>query len=411
MKHCNRFAMVVCAVLSLAVGINAGAQDNTRPTIRFSKRQLFVHPHEGCAVADLNRDGHQDIVSSPYIFYGPDFVPQAFRANHLSTDYISANSDMVHDVDRDGLPDIIIGAWGEEGMLWYKNPGNPPPLRGKTWGTQLHWQEATLATTRGKMEIYALHDYDGDGVPEVHTCCYVASAPLEVWRFATTADGTPSLEPFVLGRQGGGHGVAWGDVNGDGRDDVLSEIGWYERPPGDPFAGPWTLHPETDLRQWHPSCPFAAKDLNDDGRLDILFGRAHDYGLYWWEQLEPEADGTTRWKHHVIDESWSQVHTLALADLDDDGVEELITGKCIWAHNGNDPGAEEPPALYYYTWDRETSSFARQTIAGPGEGIALGRQIAVDDLNGDGRPDIVAPAENGLWILINEGNKRVGSKE
>ena len=105
----------------------------------------------------------------------------------------------------------------------------------------------------------------------------------------------------------------------------------------------------------------------------------------------------------MIDESWSQVHTLALADLDDDGVEELITGKCIWAHNGNDPGAEEPPVLYYYTWDRETSSFTRHTIAGPGEGIALGRQIAVGDLNGDGRPDIVAPAENGLWIFFNEG--------
>jgi hypothetical protein len=153
----------------------------------------------------------------------------------------------------------------------------------------------------------------------------------------------------------------------------------------------------------HPSCPFVVKDLNRDGRLDIIFGRGHNYSLYWWEQLAPKDDGTTQWKQHVIDESWSQAHCLALADLDGDKQEELIAGKCIWAHNAGDPGAAEPPAIYYYKWDRAALKFTRHNIAAPGEGIALGRQFSVVDLNGDGRPDILAPSKHSFWVLFNEG--------
>ena len=57
----------------------------------------------------------------------------------------------------------------------------------------------------------------------------------------------PAVKPFVLGREGGGHGFAFGDVNGDGREDVLCEIGWYERPEGDPFATLVEVPSETDL--------------------------------------------------------------------------------------------------------------------------------------------------------------------
>jgi len=48
-------------------------------------------------------------------------------------------------------------------------------------------------------------------------------------------------------------------------------------------------------------------------------------------------------------------------------------------------------------------AFTRHTIAAPGEGIALGRQLSVVDLDGDGRRDIVAPSELGLWLFLNQG--------
>ncbi len=374
-------------------------------SLRWTKRQLFIAPHENATVADVNKDGKLDIVYGPYWFAGPNFVPRPYRANHMAKEYHFNDSDWVYDVDQDGWPDIISPGWEKDGIYWYKNPGNGPAERKAPWEMHDAWQEFQLTPHRGHMEMVWLHDFDGDGIPELHGACYDREAPLEIWRFARDAQGKPILKPFVLGADGGGHGIAYGDVNGDGREDVLCEIGWYERPAGDIWAKPWKFHPETDLRALHPSCPFVVKDLNKDGRLDIIFGRAHDVGLYWWEQLPPKADGTTQWKQHVIDGSWSQAHALALADLDGDGQEELVAGKCIWAHNGGDPGAADPTVVYYYKWDAKRAAFDRHTIAAAGEGIALGRQFAVADVNGDGRPDIVAPSKHSLWLLINEGLK------
>lgn len=373
--------------------------------LRWSKRQLLTSPHENATVADLNRDGHVDIVSGSFIFDGPHFVPRMYRPNHLATDYLHENSVHTHDVDGDGWLDIIAGGWKEDGIWWYKNPGDSAAARKKEWEMHTPWTPRQLTKTRGTMEMFALHDYDGDGVPELHSANYRRQHPLEVFRFTQSAEGVIALTPFVLGREGGGHGMAFGDVNGDGREDVLCEIGWYERPAGDPWAGPWEFHPETDLLKMHPSCPFVVKDLNGDGRLDIIFGRGHNVGLYWREQLAPKSDGTTQWQQHTIDETWSQAHALVLADLDGDGEEELVAGKCLWAHDGGDPGAAEPPAIYYYKWHRAERTFTRHTIAAPGEGIALNRQFAVVDLNKDGRPDLVAPSKRALWVLFNEGPK------
>ncbi len=374
---------------------------DTTKSVRWVKKHLMVNPYESAAVADLNRDGHLDIVYGAYWFAGPDFVPQTFRPNHLAKEYLHANSDHIYDVDHDGWPDVIAGGWGEDGIYWFKNPGNSAAERGKPWEMHQGWEAHLLAKTRGTMEMFALHDFDGDGVPELYSANYRKEQPLEIWRFAKDADGNTILKPFVLGAEGGGHGFAFGDVNNDGREDVLTEVGWYERPAGDPFAHAWKLHPETALP--HQSCPFVVKDLNGDGRLDIIFGRGHNVGLYWWEQLPPKPDGTTVWRQHVIDESWSQAHAIALADIDGDGEEELIAGKCIWAHDGGDPGAGEPPAIHYYKWNKATSTFTRHTIAAPGENIALGRQFAVVDLNGDGRLDLVLPSKLGLWVFFNDG--------
>jgi hypothetical protein len=390
---------------SLLLGLggckSGGGKGQAGKSLTWTKRHLFVNPYESSTVADFNKDGHQDVTYGAYIFWGPSFVPQTFRPNHVAKEYMRANSDHPWDVDKDGWLDIIAGGWGEDGIYWYKNPGTKPKDTGKPWEMHLPWEPHLLAKTRGTMEMFALHDYDGDGVPELHSANYRKANPLEVWRLGTSTEGQPMMTPFVLGAEGGGHGFAFGDVNGDGREDVLTEIGWYERPAGDPFAAPWKLHPETALP--HPSCPFVVKDLNGDGRLDIIFGRGHDRGLFWWEQQAPQADGTTVWKKHVIDESWTQAHALKLVDLDGDGADELVAGKCIWAHNGGDPGAADPPAVYYYTWDRAALKFTRHTIAAPGENIALGRQYSVVDVNKDGRPDITASSKIGFWLLLNEG--------
>jgi len=369
--------------------------------LRFSKRRLMVNQNEGCAVADVNRDGKPDIIAGTHWYAAPDFLPRPVRdipqvsLGFAPDDFYANNGDHAYDVDGDGWIDVISGGWTESELYWYKNPGKEGLAKGWKWEPRL------LVDARAQNEAFHLLDLDGDGVPEIVVHCWVQKDPLVAWKLAKTPDGQPTVSRIVLGEGGSGHGYAVGDVNGDGRDDILCAVGWYKHPAGDPLAKPWKLHPETALRT--ASSPFVVVDVDRDGRNDIVWGRGHDYGVYWWEQGEPKPDGTTTWTEHLIDKSWSQAHSMAWADLDGDGHGELITGKRVRGHGGRDPGADEPACLYYYAWDAPAEKFVRHPIGAPGEGVGTGMQICVADLTGDGRPDVAVAGKTGTYLMVNQG--------
>jgi hypothetical protein len=380
-------------VLSYWLPLAARAADGT---VSFSQRCLLISPNEGCDVADVNRDGKPDIIAGTHWFANPDFVPRPLREiSEFQEDYLANNGDHAYDVDGDGWIDVISGSWLEPEIYWYKNPGKTALEKG------LKWKQFLLKKTRAQNEAFDVRDLDGDGTPELIVNCWVQEDPLVAWRLSKTPSGEPTIERIVLGEKGCGHGYAAGDVNGDGREDLLCGAGWYERPEGDVFARPWKFHPETAAPD--ASCPFLVVDLTGDGRNDIIWGKAHDYGLYWREQGRPRPDGTTTWTQHLIDRSWSQPHALVWHDLDGDGREELITGKRVRGHAGNDPGGKEPACVYYYTWDRDARKFTRHTISPPGSKVGIGMQIRIADINADTRPDIVVSGKTGTWLLLNEG--------
>lgn len=367
--------------------------------VRFSKKLLCVDPNEGCDVGDIDRDGRLDIIAGGFWYAAPDFVPRPVRnLEKRENGFVHNNSEHLYDVDGDGLLDVIVGTARRPEIYWHKNPGG----EALTLGHQ--WDRFPLAESNGTNELYMLRDLDGDSVPELLVASWVKKDPLRLWRLVKDEQGRPTGALFVLGKEGGGHGLAFGDINGDGLEDIATEIGWYERPQGNIFDAPWKFH--DDLVLPHPSVPFILADVDGDSRIDVLYGLAHGYGVFWKKQLAPKEDGTRQWQEFLIDDTWEGAHAAIWEDIDNDGAKELIIGKRWRSHAGRDKGDSDPAVIFYYKWNKRFRRFERYAIADEKDNIGVGLLFRVVDINGDGWKDIVTAGKTGTFLLLNQGFTR-----
>ncbi len=343
--------------------------------------------YEACAAFDVNNDGAIDIVSGEYWFEGPEFT-KAHKICDIrrEVDYYDDFSDYPMDVNGDGYLDIVTGAWWGESLAWRENPKGQP----------VEWTTHVIAKT-GNIERPCFYDIDGDGDVEV----IPNTKGVSIFKLVRDANGngTGEFTETKILPEGAGHGIGFGDVNGDGHADIVLSWGWLESPEN-PYEGKWSEHRVFDFGM--ASCPMIVMDVNKDGMNDIIVGQGHNYGLDWWEQAV-DADGKQAWTKHAIEPNRSQFHDMMLADIDNDGEPELITGKRYRAHNGHDPGSADPLGLYYY--EINGGDFVRNTIDyGPsGQASGAGIYLWVQDVNGDGWKDIVAPGKEGLYLFRNLG--------
>jgi hypothetical protein len=359
------------------------------PPIQFEKVLIADERYESAGAFDVNNDGVLDIVSGAWWYPGPDFTRKCpIGPVRAEGEYFDDFSTIPMDCNGDGYLDFITGGWWGNTIRWRENPKGDPAKK---------WDEHVIAEV-GNVETTRAWDIDGDGRPEIVP--NTPGRPVRAYKLVTDARGrgTGRFSEHVLWDGKQGHGFGFGDLNGDGRGDLVLAKGWLEAPLR-PLEGPWTLHEEFDLGS--ASCPVIVADVNGDGLPDLIVGQAHGYGLDWYEQrLE---GGKRRWIKHPIDPFNSQYHDLIWTDLDGDGRPELVTGKRYRAHCGKDPGADDPVGLYYFKWTGET--FSKQVIDyGParvGKGCGIHFQVA--DMDGDGRPDIVAPGKDGLYLFRNLG--------
>ncbi|TCK83148.1 FG-GAP repeat domain-containing protein [Albibacterium bauzanense] len=355
--------------------------------LHFTKMKVSSETYESVGVFDVNGDGHPDLISGAFWYQGPKFIERHLitevkRVGEYWDDFLT----IPLDVNGDGKMDVITGGWFGATLYWLENPG--------TNGT---WKQHIIDET-GNIETAHGWDIDGDGIMEIFP--NNPGKPLKYYKLNKDAEGkgTGLFTKFEVAETQG-HGLGFGDVNGDSRSDIIVNNGWLEAPSDS--KGKWSLHQEFDFGD--ASVPILVVDVNNDDLNDLIVGQAHSYGLDWYEQ-KVDQEGKRSWIKHPIDPYNSQFHTMQWMDIDGDGKPELITGKRYRAHNGKDPGANDPFGLYYFKWNGE--SFTKNIISygSVDQGKGAGIYFSIADLRGSGRNDIVVAGKDGLYIFFNEGS-------
>ena len=365
---------------------------------------------ECASVLDVDGDGDLDIASGRNWYENPHWTKHAdFRdgaeTNGPETD---DNSEFAMDVDFDGKTDIVSSGWMfMKGAFWYKNPGNKKDV----------WKPTRIHMALN-MEGVIHGDIDGDGDDDI-LCNHWGLVKGQGMTWLEHIDKAPWFVEHVVGTQGDVHGNGLGDINGDGRMDIVTPVGWYEQP-RKATDRKWPFHDDYRFvparhRGGGASHPILVHDVDEDGLNDILIGSSHAYGLAWLQQIV-DGSGKRTFKTHWIETEYSQFHTLALGDLTGDNKPDLVTGKRLFAHHGSDIGAGEP--LYAFWYDIQKGGFERHILSyshlphypgdminpAPNYVVSVGMKLNIADIDKDGRNDVIIAGKGGLYVFFNKGN-------
>jgi predicted dienelactone hydrolase len=360
--------------------------------------------YPACGAIDVNKDGKLDIVSGGFWYEAPTWTKHFLREVEVIRGRFDDYSNLELDVNADGWTDIVSVNYRSKSLFWLEHPGekiNADP--GTPWAKH-------LIDTPGPMETGRLVDIDGDGRLDILPNGTDFAAWYELVHDKDSAGKvSPRFVKHDLPKEIAAHGVGFGDINGDGRGDIVGPGGWLEAPE-DRRAGRWTWHADWTLHR-DASIPILVLDVDSDGDSDLVYGRGHNYGLYWLEQQREPAnpDGISgrvrypvNWLRHAIDTTWAQPHSLLLADLDGDKKNELVAGKRYMGHEGKDPGEWDPLCAYSYQFDPQLKSWRRNEIQF-GQRVGFGLDPRAVDIDGDGDADLIAADRCSLALLENKG--------
>lgn len=375
---------------------------------KFTRQQLTdTYYSEGIAVGDINGDQIQDIVYGPVWLAGPSFeskheiFPAKPQPMEKYADHFFA---WVYDFDGDAAADVLTVGFPGTPAYVYKNPG-------KNNSTTGHWAKHQIFDWVSN-ESPQWVNVVGDERPEL-VCTRDGffgfatvdwSRPLEPWTFHAISEKVTAAK-F-------GHGLGVGDVNSDGRMDIIHAEGWFEQPATGALDGRWPTHARK-FSTGGGGAEMYAYDVDGDGDSDVITSEsAHNFGLSWYEQTADQSfirhtimgEHPAENKYGVL---FSELHSVALADMDGDGLKDIVTGKTYWSHHRQSPMWDAGAVVTWFKLVRNASAAKPNSAASvdwlpyqaSGE-TGIGRQLTVADINADGLPDIATGGMLGANVLL-----------
>src|SRR3984893_4902888 len=379
----------------------------TEPTEMVSKnfqmQRISDFYYAWCAaVADINHDGVNDVIAGPFYFLGPDYTERreltAARTYNPSNQFSQGMVNFAYDFTGDGWPDILMQ--DTRPIYLYVNPR----------GEARRWDRYNVVP-QVTSEIVLLKDIDSDGKPAV---LFGGDGAME---YAKPDPEHPTAPWIVhkISEKGfmSGHGMGVGDINGDGRNDVVTPRGWWEHPPRGSAQETWTYHAASF---GVGGAEMGIYDVNGDGLNDVVTAlNAHGWGLAWFEQKRDKEGAISFVKHPIMgdfstknagDVTCSELLGVAFGDLDGARIPDIITAKRVFSHLESylDPDPYGPGVLYWYRTVRNPKAeggaeFIPELIHNRS---GVGSHLAVVDIDNDGALDVVTSTNRGTFIFWNK---------
>ncbi|MCC6509815.1 MAG: VCBS repeat-containing protein [Pirellulaceae bacterium] len=370
--------------------------------VRFQTQTLCdEYFSEGAGAGDLNNDGHMDVVYGPYWYAGPGFTekheiyaPKPQNRERYADHFFA----WVHDFDKDGQQDVFVVGFPGTPAYVYQNPGKS--------ASDKHWTKHQVFDWVSN-ESPQLVNIVGDETPEL-VCTrdgffgYAtidSTAGLKPWKFQAISEQVADKK-F-------GHGLGVGDINGDGRMDIIHAKGWFEQPANlDAAGGRWVAH-EASFSPAYGGAEMYAYDVDGDGDQDVITSlAAHDFGLAWYEQTR-QGDQIQFQRHDIMGSKplhnkyglvVSELHSVNLVDMDGDGLKDIVTGKTYYSHHKQSPGWDAGAVVVWFKLVRAKDGVDWVPYRAADD-TGIGRQLGVFDLNRDQLPDIVVGGMKGCSVI------------